>query len=153
MTILRRSAFLLAFPSILAGAGCVAPSADAARPGKAAPAPVQTRCRTDADCVLDPVDCSECGRCPGDTPLAVLKFQVPALEDECVRHPPARLNPKAHELGLAVPSCSPCAGPVEVQILWKPVCRQGACAVEQAGTQERPRPGPADLVIPPPDQP
>lgn len=65
---------------------CPPPDPDAAPfPEKAAcregrcVAVTRPRCRRDTDCVLNPVDCSTCGHCPGDPPSAVLATQVEAL--------------------------------------------------------------------------
>jgi hypothetical protein len=92
-------------------------------------------CRGDEACVLNPVDCSECGRCPGDEPSATMRAMVDSLRLECERHPPVRLNPRAAALGLRPPACSPCNGGMnEPRPLWRAVCKGGSCAAEYAGT-------------------
>jgi hypothetical protein len=110
-----------------------APAEDAAAIEVARPAG-PARCRSDGDCTLNPVDCSECGRCPGDTPTALMRAEVDSVSAECERHPPVRLNPRAAEIGLQRPACSPCPmGLGEPMPLFRAVCRDGGCAVEQAG--------------------
>ena len=104
--------------------------------GVSAPADV-AHCRGDEECVLNPVDCSECGRCPGDEPSATMRAMVDSLRLECARHPPVRLNPRAAALGLQRPACSPCTGGLnEPRPLWRAVCKGGTCAAEYAGTQK-----------------
>jgi hypothetical protein len=99
-------------------------------------------CRSEADCVVNPVDCSECGRCPDDEPVAVMRAELDSLRAECARHPPVRLNPRAASLGLRPPACSPCPGGLgEPRPLWRALCKGGACAVEQTGTEQFPRGG------------
>ena len=94
------------------------------------------RCESDDDCVLNPVDCSECGRCPGDEPSATMRAEVDSLQAECARHPPARLDPRAAAIGLQRPACSPCPlGLDEPRPLWRATCKGGGCTVEPAGTQ------------------
>jgi hypothetical protein len=110
-----------------------------------APSPGQlaeaARCRSDADCKLNPVDCSECGRCPGDEPVAATNAQIELLRAECARHPPVRLDPKAGPRGLTAPACSPCMRSLNEPLpVWRAVCREGTCAVEQKGVEQ---PGPA----------
>ena len=100
--------------------------------GVSAPAAL---CRGDEECVLNPVDCSECGRCPGDEPSATMRAMVDSLRQECERHPPVRLNPRAAALGLRPPACSPCnGGPNQPRPLWRAVCKGSTCAAERAGT-------------------
>jgi hypothetical protein len=124
-------------------AGHAAPATDAA--SAALPA-LDPSCANDADCVLNPVDCSECGRCPDDEPSAVMRAKVDALRAECARHAPVRLNPRAAALGLQAPACSPCPGGLgQPRPLWRAVCRGGACGVEPAGTQPPPQ---GDLAQP-----
>ncbi len=98
-------------------------------------------CRVDSDCVFNPVDCSECGRCPDSMPQVVSKSQVDELKRECAKHPPVRLNPKAREQGLAAPACSPCPRPPDPLPLWRPVCRKGTCRAEPAGFEKTTTPG------------
>jgi hypothetical protein len=120
-------------------AGHAVPATEAASAALAARDP---SCASDADCVLNPVDCSECGRCPDDEPSAVMRVKVDALRAECARHAPVRLNPRAAALGLQAPACSPCPGGLgQPRPLWRAVCRRGACGVEPAGTQTPPQGG------------
>jgi hypothetical protein len=109
----------------------------AATASHAAPPAEPARCRGDDDCVLSPVDCSECGRCPGDEPSAVLRTEIGALQADCARHPPVRLDPHAAALGLRPPACAPCPlGLNEPRPLWRAICRDGGCGVEPAGTEQ-----------------
>jgi hypothetical protein len=113
----------------------VVPSEKMAKVSVASAPNEAAHCRGDEECVLNPVDCSECGRCPGDEPSAAMRAMVDSLRLECERHPPVRLDPRAAALGLRPPACSACNGGLnEPSPLWRAVCRGGLCAAERAGT-------------------
>jgi hypothetical protein len=110
---------------------------DASRPKANKATRSRSGCQSDADCLLNPIDCTTCGHCQGDDPLAISRAQLDELREECERHPPARLNPNAARLRLAYPACSPCPEPPEDYPIWKARCREGTCIAEQIGTQKR----------------
>lgn len=66
------------------------------------------RCGVDADCVLTNFDCSECGRCPDTPPLAMPPRALKRVDEECKRHPPARLARGSQLARGPMPACSPC---------------------------------------------
>ncbi|HJX54557.1 MAG TPA: hypothetical protein VJ801_17455 [Polyangia bacterium] len=66
------------------------------------------RCGADADCVLTNFDCSECGPCPDTPPLAITPRALKHVEEECKKHPPARLARRPGDARGPMPACSPC---------------------------------------------
>jgi len=132
--------------------GCSGPSpARVVEPAVVEPA-VSTGCERDEDCVLDAIDCSECGTCPGSEPLAATAEQWAEAEAECARNPPVRLNPRAAEIGLTAPTCSPCPDMPEMLPSWRAVCRDAECVAEAIPGSERPSAlaNPGDLLGPSP---
>jgi len=133
--------------AFLAFGACSADSAARRAPSRVTLAAADDRCHGDADCVFNPVDCSECGPCPDSQPTAVLATQIPMLREECARNPPVRLNPHAASMGLTPPNCAPCNQPEDPRPIWRPVCLDGACQVLQVGVEER-KPPTDSLALP-----
>ena len=65
-------------------------------------------CGADADCVLKSFDCSECGPCPDTPPPAMPPRAFKRVEEECEKHPPARLARRGQLARGPMPACSPC---------------------------------------------
>ncbi len=85
-------------------------------------------CGVDADCALQTFDCSECGPCPDTPPLALPPRAFKRLEEECKRHPPARLARRPGDARGPRPACSPCmTSPRIATPTYRAACVENRC--------------------------
>ena len=63
-------------------AACSTESAAHRTQSSSTPTIADTHCNDDADCVFNPIDCSECGRCPDSEPTAILATRIPMLRED-----------------------------------------------------------------------
>lgn len=87
------------------------------------------RCGVDADCTLKTFDCSECGPCPDTPPLAMPSRAFKRVEEECKRHPPARLARRPGDAKRPMPACSPCMTslPRTAAPIYRAACKENRC--------------------------
>ena len=99
-------------------------------------------CGADADCVLKSFDCSECGPCPDTPPPAMPPRAFKRVEEECKKHPPARLARRGQLARGPMPACSPCKSTLlrTAAPIYRAACVENRCQAVIDFYQVIPRP-------------